>query len=307
VSTVDSTPLRVAAYAVLLVVVLGAAIGIGRLVGPLDVEPAGHGTEAHGAAGHAEEHGEEHGEEHADTAAAGLESTVGGHTLHLVEDRLEPGRQRLDLHVLGPDGDPVTAYDVQHERELHLIVVRRDLTGFQHVHPVRADDGTWSVDVDLTPGTWRVLADTAPAGADPVVLGADLMVPGDFAPEPIGERVLSDSVDGYDVTLGGQTTAGAETELAVTVTRDGEPVTDLEPYLGAAGHLVALRDGDLRYLHVHPDDGGGSGPVVRFHTTFPSAASYRLFLDFQHDGVVRTAEFTVPVTGPVEGEAGHEH
>ena len=36
-------------------------------------------------------------------------------------------------------------YDVEHEKQLHLIVVRRDLTGFQHVHPTLAADGTWTV------------------------------------------------------------------------------------------------------------------------------------------------------------------
>ncbi|MEI5674131.1 MULTISPECIES: hypothetical protein [unclassified Nocardioides] len=295
------TPARVAAFLGILALVLGAGLGLGRLVGPVDTEPVAHEDADHDAesdAGHEAGHGA--------TAVAGLEAAAGGYALHLVEDRLGTGRQRLAFHVTGPDGTPVTSYDVQHEKELHLVVVRRDLTGFQHVHPERAADGTWSVDLDLTPGVWRVLADTAPSGTDPVVLGTDLMVAGDFAPEPLGEATLAASVDGYDVTLGGLLQAGVETELALTVQRGGEPVADLEPYLGASGHLVALRAGDLGYLHVHPEE--GPGPVVRFHTAFPSAGTYRLFLDFQHDGVVRTAVFTVEVDGAVEGEeVGHEH
>ena len=78
-------------------------------------------------------------------------------------------------------------------------------------------------------------------------------------------------------------------------------MTDLQPYLGAYGHLVALRAGDLAYLHVHPDGVPGDGvtapgPDVTFWATAPSAGAYRLFLDFQHNGVVRTAEFTVQAT-----------
>lgn len=296
-STVGATG-RVAAFVAILGVVLAAGLGLGRVVGPVDVEPVAHeeSHEAQGAHGAADEDA---------ASAAGLEATSGGYTLRLAQARLAAGRQRLSFRVLGPDGAAVTSYDVQHEKELHLIVVRRDLTGFQHVHPVRAADGTWSVDVDLTPGVWRVLADTAPSGAEPVVLGADLAVPGAFAPEPPGPQELAAAVDGYDVTLGGH--LGAETELSLTVQRGGEPVTDLEPYLGAAGHLVALRAGDLGYLHVHPDESSGSGPVIRFHTAFPTPGTYRLFLDFQHRGVVRTAAFTVQVEGDVEGEAGHEH
>lgn len=297
-----ATSRRVAAFAAILAAVLAAGLGLGRLVGPVDTEPVAHEGDGHTgeqAGGHGDEHGGEHGSA---ASAAGLESSAGGYTLHLAHDVLPAGRQRLAFHVRGPDGHPVTSYDVQHEKELHLIVVRRDLTGFQHVHPELAADGTWSVGVDLTPGAWRVLADTAPSGAEPVVLGTDLAVPGDFAPEPLGEQELAAAVDGYDVTLGGQLTAGIETELSLTVQRGGEPVTDLEPYLGAAGHLVALRAGDLGYLHVHPEDEAGSGPAIRFHTTFPTAGTYRLFLDFQHAGVVRTAAFTVEVGG-----GGHEH
>ncbi|WP_278258289.1 hypothetical protein [Nocardioides convexus] len=84
----------------------------------------------------------------------------------------------------------------------------------------------------------------------------------------------------------------------LTVSKDGAPVTDLEPYLGAYGHLVALRGGDLAYLHVHPDGTPGDGttepgPEVVFYAAVPSAGTYHLYLDFQHNGVVRTASFTV--------------
>ena len=75
-------------------------------------------------------------------------------------------------------------------------------------------------------------------------------------------------------------------------------MTDLQPYLAAYGHLVALRAGDLAYLHVHPAGAPGdgvtpAGPGITFYATAPTAGDYRLYLDFQHDGVVRTAEFTV--------------
>jgi hypothetical protein len=85
------------------------------------------------------------------------------------------------------------------------------------------------------------------------------------------------------------------------------PVTDLQPYLGAYGHLVALREGDLAYLHVHPEGAPGdgatpAGPRVEFAAEVPSAGTYRLFLDFRHAGVVRTAEFTV-AAGPAPGPA----
>ena len=81
------------------------------------------------------------------------------------------------------------------------------------------------------------------------------------------------------------------------MTRDGAPVTDLQPYLGAYGHLVALRDGDLAYLHVHPDESTAAGPEVRFFAEVPSTGRYHLYLDFRHGDRVRTARFVVTAGG----------
>lgn len=108
------------------------------------------------------------------------------------------------------------------------------------------------------------------------------------------------------MTLDGQLTPGKSSELTLTVTKDGKPVTDLQPYLAAYGHLVALRSGDLAYLHVHPEGEPGDGttnpgPDITFFATAPSAGPYRLFLDFKHNNVVRTAEFTVNATGANPG------
>jgi hypothetical protein len=98
-------------------------------------------------------------------------------------------------------------------------------------------------------------------------------------------------VDGYEVRFAGTPAgAGPEAELDFTVTRNGQPVA-LDDYLGAKGHLVALREGDLAFLHVHPDE-----DRLRFMASFPSAGRYRLFLQFKADGEVHTAAFTEEVS-----------
>ena len=151
-----------------------------------------------------------------------------------------------------------------------------------------------------------MLADFTPTGGGPLVLGADLLVGGAYAPEPLGADSRSDRVDGYEVTLDGALPVGREAPVTLTVSRDGEPVRDLQPYLGAHGHLVVLREGDLGYLHAHPVEPEDAGPGITFHTTFPTAGRYRLFLDFKHAGVVRTAVFTVSV-GTEGGPDGQSH
>ena len=166
-------------------------------------------------------------------------------------------------------------------------------------------------------GVYRVFADFTPADRDDnLTLGADLSVAGVHAPQPLPAASRTAEVDGYTVTLDGTLEPGKEAELTLTVSKDGQPVTDLQPYLAAYGHLVALRDGDLAYLHVHPGGEPGDGvtrpgPEITFYATAPSAGDYRLFLDFRHGDVVRTAEFTVragdaPTKGgdPAEDAAG---
>ena len=297
------TPLKVAAFAGAIVLTFGGALGLGAAVGNPAPPAVGNGAMP----------GMEHGAA-ADSAPAvaellgGLMVSDRGYTLDLAQDSLPAAaRVALKFRVLGADGQPVTGYQQSHDKYLHLIAVRRDTTGFQHVHPELAADGTWSVPIDLTAGEWRVFADFVPqqgnAIGKTIVLGADLAVAGDYRPAPLPAPSRTAQVDGYSVTLAGRLVAGQESELRLSVARDGQPVTDLQPYLAAYGHLVALRDGDLAYLHVHPagtpgDGATQPGPDITFFATAPSAGVYRLFLDFRHGDVVRTAEFTVRADGP---------
>jgi hypothetical protein len=298
-----NTSLKLAGFALGLAAVFGAALGLGAVVGPDD---AAAGTSADAAHGDLRGHGDDAGhaaEAPSDEAEppAGLQVTEDGYTLDLVEETAAPGDTSVSFRVLAADGRPVTAYDVSHDEDLHLVAVRRDLAGFQHVHPELGDHGLWTTSLDLSAGSWRLYADFVPsADGENHILGADLAVAGSFEPAPLPAASATAEVDGYTVVLTGTLEAGAESELRLSVSRDGVPVTDLEPYLGAYGHLVVLRAGDLGYLHVHPlgepgDPSVAPGPHVEFATTAPSAGTYRLFLDFKHGGVVRTAAFTVEV------------
>ena len=231
-----------------------------------------------------------HGEESIDPVR-GLAVSEDSHTLNLARTTAVPGKRfELGFQILDAEGQTVHDFDVEHTKRMHFIVARRDLTGFQHLHPTQAPDGSWSVHMTLDdPGVYRVFADFSTSG-EPRTLGADLTVDGDARSTPLPAPAKSVSVDGLKVALtSAQADAGEATELTYVVTRDGKPVA-IEPYLGARGHLVALREGDLAFLHVHPD-----ADRLRFMSEFPSAGRYRLFLQFKTGGRVHTAAITQQV------------
>jgi hypothetical protein len=282
-----SARLRIAAFVAALPLLFGGAALAGAAIEPHGENPTARTAEqeSHMSSRTA----------HTPDAVRGLAVAQDDLRVVVAQPELRRGRtETLRFRIVDEHGEAVRDFDVTHEKRMHLILARRDLTGFQHLHPELAADGTWSADVRLdAAGSYRLFADFSHDDTART-LAADLRVDGAAdlralpAPHP---TAVSDG--GYDVRLdagaAGRVGADSEADLRFTITRDGVPVKT-EPYLGAGGHLVALREGDMAFLHVHPMDDG-----VRFAATFPTAGRYRLFLQFQHEGRVHTAAFTQEV------------
>ena len=287
----SSIPRQLATFAAVLAVLYTGGFIAGQFIDTGSHAEAG--GSGHGG-GPAETHSGEHGAKRADPVR-GLAVAEGGVRMVLETPELARDRGgRLSFRIVDPAGRAVRDFEVEHEKRMHLIVVRRDLSGFQHLHPAMDADGTWRTRVRLSEaGTYRVLADFTRGGAA-ATLGSDLRVDGDAALEPLPEPESAATTDGgYEVRLdAGAASAGREGELKFTIARGGETIRT-EPYLGAGGHLVALREGDLAFLHVHPS---GHDDTVAFAATFSTEGRYRLFLQFKHEGRVHTAAFTQPVS-----------
>jgi hypothetical protein len=273
---------RLAGFAAVLALVFGAAAFAGSRLDVHPGAPAGADAMAGG-----------HGGEMMAQPVRGLAVSDRGLTLELARSTAPRGR-RVDLafRIADRSGRTVRDFDVEHTKRMHLIVVRRDATGFQHLHPTQRADGSWTVPVSLRDaGSYRVFADFS-VGGEPRTLADDLAVDGPLRSRALPAPARTAGVDGLRVSLAeGATRAGEEAELGFTVTREGRPVA-VRDYLGAKGHLVALRQGDLAFLHVHPD-----ADRLRFGATFPTAGAYRLFLQFETtDGRLHTAAFTQEVT-----------
>jgi hypothetical protein len=244
-------------------------------------------------------------------SAAASPSTADRYVVRLEQSQADPGRRAVRFTIDDRSGNPVTQFDVRHEKRLHLIAVNNDFGGYQHVHPTMTADGTWSTDLDLSTGVWRVYADFQPAGGQNVVAHADLEVSGASAPAPELSYLRTTTVDGFTVTALGDLASGTTSRLTFEISRAGAPVEDLEPYLGSYGHLVMLRAVDMAYQHVHPEN-GEAGPDVEFMAEVSRTGTYHLYLDFKHDGVVRTAHFVIRAgnepSGPMDdADHGGDH
>ena len=261
---------RVALFVCLLAVVGGAAALLGSLIGT-DVQSAKAG---------------EHGMAMSD-AADGLSAQSADYSLAFDRTELSLGRQQLHLRIVDRDGRPAGPFDLEGGVRLHLIVVSRDLADYQHVHPHRRADGSWSVSADFVrAGAYRAFADFEVDGVK-TVLGRDLFVGGTFEPRPLPRPSLVTHADGYRVAL--RRTAAT---FSFHVTRAGRPVA-FQTYIGARGHLVALREGDLAYSHVHPLETATAPGTVLFDGELAHPGTYRLFFQFRSGGEVHTARFTV--------------
>jgi hypothetical protein len=278
-----TAPAKLAAFAVVLAALMvgGAALG-----GAIDPDrSSGEPAEGHGGAM----------TEMADHPVRGVAVSEGG--LRLVLDDAELARDRTEqvsFRSVDDEGATVRDFDVAHTKRMHVIVARRDLTGFQHLHPAQADDGSWTLPVRIAEaGSYRLFADFERDG-EKSTLATDLRVDGPADLRPLPAPAATTTIDGgYDVTLAAEEVGpDAESHLDFTVTKDGQAV-ETEPYLGAGGHLVALREGDMAFLHVHPTDEEGVG--ISFGATFPTLGRYRLFLQFKNNGRIQTAAFTQEV------------
>lgn len=283
-----NTTTRLAAFGLSLVAALGLGAALGAAVGP---DVTGGDAEAPAPIGD------------------GVVSTHNGYRLVPLTPSLDADGGTFGFVIRDQADRPVRDFTAVHERDLHLIVVNRELTSFHHVHPTRDADGAWSVNLPaLDPGSYRAVADFQIADGPRLALGTDLSVAGTYRPTMLGEPTAVSTVDGYAVTLATERSDGGKITASLTVRKDGELVTDLQPYLGANGHLVAMRTGDLAYAHVHPLEAGrdSEAGVVRFNAELPSAGRYGLFFDFKHDGTVRTASFAFDQSA-VSGAVDMEH
>ncbi len=225
----------------------------------------------------------------------------------------------LVFTIRDPRGMPVKEVEIVHEMPLHLLMVSEDLSWYAHEHPTLQPDGTFTFTWTFPAGGgYTLFHDFTPRDVGMQVVPVALEVEG--APAPAAALVVDSdtprTIDGYTVALdtGGPVVVGGATRLTYTISKRGEPVTDLVPYLGAMGHLVIISQDLKEFVHSHPHESGAhgagahdvhgdhdqsgarkGGPTVEFEARFDAPGIYKGWAQFNHDGRILTVPFTFRV------------
>ncbi|MUT65197.1 hypothetical protein [Paenibacillus sp. NEAU-GSW1] len=259
-------------------------------------------TEEHGGhGGHKEKEGSEAGHE---APAAGANEDVEASFSYSDTDNVQANKETtVTIQIQAADGKPYEQFETVHEKKLHLIVVSKDLSYFNHIHPEYEGNGKFTIETAFpAAGDYKLIADFTLTGSEATNRSSWLTVKGEEAAAvpivPYPEAELTQTVDGKQVELSfDQLTANKELMLNFNISdaETKQPITDLQPYLGAIGHVVILSEDAENYLHVHPMEEKGSGPEAKFMTTFPHSGIYKIWGQFQRDGKVFTVPFVVEV------------
>ncbi len=205
-------------------------------------------------------------------------------------------------------GTPLTNFPIEHERPMHLVAVSEDLSQFQHIHPEVRPDGTWTVTTTFPETANYVLFDEFVYNGQQVLDRREFMV-GETSPTSasLSPDLSAKTEAGLTASLSAPETinAGEDTSFTLQVTRDGQPVTDLEPYLGAPAHVVIISSDTRDFAHTHGEVNGmesmdspppsAFGPDISVHHTFPRAGLYKIWFQFGYQGSVITVPYVVEV------------
>ncbi|MBD3921114.1 hypothetical protein H8B09_20270 [Paenibacillus sp. PR3] len=216
---------------------------------------------------------------------------------------LQAGQEtELTIRILGENGKPIEKFALSHEKLLHLIIVSEDMQQFRHIHPGYDGDGVFRVMTQFAAGgRYKWFADFVPAGGSTITRAGWLTVNGKpiyDSPAPQPDASLVQKVDGIEFSLAiSQAKVGENATLTYTFRdeKTGKELTDMENYLGAAGHVVILSKDMETYLHVHPKDSNSGSSSASFSTVFPANGIYKIWGQFQREGRVVTVPFVIQV------------
>lgn len=235
-----------------------------------------------------------------------------------------------------------------HGHLMHLYAIRwPEMDAVFHLHPVPKHKAGFIESLPAMPGgTYHLYADVVFRNGFPETETATLTVPAEMMGVPLGSEDASATPqaisagqlgptyqlpDGYTMKWEEPAALVANTPYKLAfqlLDPQGRPATDMQPYLGMAGHAAFVKTDGTAFAHTHPDGSaampavmlanGSSDPSINgmsgmadhaamnmspepvspttvFPYGFPSAGAYRIFVQMKHGSTVETGVFDANV------------
>jgi hypothetical protein len=207
----------------------------------------------------------------------------------------------ISIQIDDSKGVPVEKFDVNHEKQLHLILVSKDLSYFDHIHPEYKGKRLFEISTMFPENReYKLIADFVPTGAQQKTESHWIQVGNEKAAmEPLTpDKSLTKTIDNKEITLQfDKLQAGKEVQMNFSFkdSKTKAPITNLQPYLGAVGHVVIISSDVEQYIHNHPLEEKATGPDAKFATSFSKNGVYKIWGQFQQNGKVFIVPFVVQV------------
>ena len=196
----------------------------------------------------------------------------------------EAGKETELKFTILQNGKPMEL-KLLHERLMHLILVRKDLNYFDHLHPEKKENGMFSIPYSfLAPGEYRLWVEFTDGTLEHII-DYSLTVEGTSElPEP-------DTLNGLNVKMQtNELQQDKPAKINFIVTKDDAPVLITETWLGADAHLIIISNTLDEFAHLH-DAAGDNDNLLAFGYTPEHSGNYTSWVEFMHEKEARIAKF----------------
>jgi hypothetical protein len=228
--------------------------------------------------------------------------------------RVDAGKE-VELSFTPKDNsDSAVVVELQetHEKLIHVIAVNEDLTWFDHIHAEPDNTGAYKVrETFPTPGKYLVYADYKSSVGGPQTDRLEVNVLGNknVSSQHQHQPKTKTETDGFSLSIqNGSNLNTGSVSLPIVLEKNGKKVQreDIEDYLGAVAHIILINQDDKDFVHIHPESSEIS--PIHGHADINKPCLYRMWVQFQTNGKVHTADFTLDFKqGEKTIEAGHKH
>lgn len=212
------------------------------------------------------------------------------------------------------DSTKLVALENTHERMLHMITVSEDLSWFDHIHPEAGGTGSYTVTETFPAGgQYLVYADYKPMGLEPRTDRFEIHVAGESRKAVDHQPNLNAVANAYKLSIVNERPLETGSiEIPIVIEKDGQKLTreGIQNYLGAIAHIILIKKEGKDFIHIHPES-TIEYPIVA-HTNISKPGIYRMWVQFQTNGTVNTAAFTLDIresSGAAQDDkkASHDH